>query len=64
MVVSALQGPCGPFGRALNMLSRVNIPISAKQARSELSQAGIFTCDVMVETRKLIMSSTKERLRR
>lgn len=63
MVVSALPGQCGPLGRALNLLSRVDIPISAKQARTELSQADILTCDVMVETRKLIMSSTKERLR-
>lgn len=62
MVVSALPGPCGPLARALNILSRVDIPISAKQARSELSQADSFTCDVMVETRKLNMSSAKERL--
>lgn len=63
MVVSALPGPCGPFGRTLNMLSRINIPISAKQARNELSQASIFTCDVMAETRKLIMFSVQEKLR-
>lgn len=62
MVVAALPGRCGPLARALNLLARVSIPISAKQARIELSQAGIFTCDVMVETRKLIMCPAKERL--
>lgn len=62
MVVAALPGECGPLARALNILSRVDIPISAKQASTELSQAGIFTCDAMAETRKLDMSSAKERM--
>lgn len=45
----------------LNMLihERVNIPISALQSRTELSQLCLFTCDGTI-LRKLVMSADKE----